>query len=535
MALDDRPKLPRKTPRLKAMATLHATIQDERPLVQIAAGQLHRIAEEAEAHLIAAKAPFYQRGNHLVRPVLVETPASRDRTTRTPKLAMVNDVYMRLALAQHMRWEKFDMRCNDWITADPTKDIASTLNAKYGDWRFPAVTGVIGTQTMRWDGSLILTAGYDVRTGLILMDPPDLPEMAEKPGRYDALNALALLKELLIGFPLVGPGSLSVALSAFITPVVRAALDAVPMHVTTAPQAGSGKSYLFDISSAISLGQLCPVIAAGKTEDEMEKRLGAALMGGQPIISIDNVNGELGGELLCQAVERPLIRPRILGKSEIGEVQNRATFFATGNNIVLLDDMTRRALICSLDSGHENPELRMFGTKPAQTVLDERGPYIAACLTIVRAYHLAGMPGRLTPLASFEAWSDMVRSALVWLGEDDPIITMEKARENDPTRVNFAGLVHAWSVEVGVGRNYEITAAGLVGNADEGIQGVYRYPLLRDALHEIMPEKRLNSKSLGRWLSRHENKISNGVKLQKIADPVNGHHWYLHGNEPRLF
>lgn len=510
-----------------AVEKMREAAEDDRPLIQIAAGQLARIAAEAEEHLIAAGAAFYQRGNHLVRPVLIETPAARGRTMQVPRLAMVDDIYMRLALAEHIRWEKFDKRCDDWVAADPTKDIAATLNARYGDWKFPPVTGVIGTQTMRWDGSLVLRPGYDPQTGLILVNPPELPDMPDKPTRDDALDAIALLKELIADFPFAGQGSISVALSAFITPVVRAALAAAPMHVTTAPQMGSGKSYLFDIAAAIALGQLCPVIAAGKSEDEMEKRLGAALMGGQPIISIDNVNGELGGEMLCQAVERPVIKPRILGKSDMGEVQNRATFFATGNNITLLDDMTRRVIICALDAGEEKPELRRFRTKPAQVVLDDRGPYIAACLNVVRAYHLAGKPNRLPPLASFEDWSDMVRSALVWLGEDDPIITMERARENDPMRVAFAAFIHAWSTEVGTGRSYEMTAAELVKAAEEGQQGVWRHPLLRDAVHEIIPEKRLNSKSLGKWLARHENKLSGGLKLVKVPDEVHGHRWYL--------
>ena len=507
---------------------------DPRPVIRLIAGDLARIADEAEDALITAKIPFYRRGKQLMRPVIETAPASDERETRTPRLAAVDDVYMRLTLARHARWQRFDRRADDWVPADPTKDMAATVNARYGDWRFQAVTGIIGTQTMRRDGSLLIAPGYDARTGLILLDPPELPEIVAEPTRDDAIDALNLLSELVAEFPFAGTGSRSVALSALITPVVRASLATAPMHVTTAPQAGTGKSYVFDIAAAICIGQPCPVIAAGKTEDEMEKRLGAALMAGQPLISIDNVNGELGGELLCQAVERPLITPRILGKSEIGQVQNRATFFATGNNLVLLDDMTRRAVICSLDSGEERPELRRFGSKPAQTILADRGPYIAACLTIVRAYHFAGRPERLAPLASFEDWSDMVRSALVWLGEDDPISTMEKARENDPARVSFAGLVHAWAHEIGTGRNYEMTAAELIKAIGEGYDGVYRYPQLRETLHDIIPEKRLNSKSIGRWLTRHTDKVSDGLKLKKIADAKNGHRFFLHDPSTQL-
>ena len=45
----------------------------------------------------------------------------------------------------------------------------------------------------------------------------------------------------------------------------------------------------------------------------------------------------------------------------------------------------------------------------------------------------AGKPGRLPRLASYGAWSDLVRSALVWLGWADQCASIEATRENDPT------------------------------------------------------------------------------------------------------
>src|SRR4051812_11530345 len=102
------------------------------------------------------------------------------------------------------------------------------------------------------------------------------------------------------------------------------------------------------------------------------------LLGAVPIISPDNVNGELGGEALCQMIERPLVRVRILGKSAVPELECRAMFFATGNNLVLVGDMTRRAVLCTLDAGMERPELRPFGFDPIKRVLADRGAYVAA-------------------------------------------------------------------------------------------------------------------------------------------------------------
>jgi len=84
-----------------------------------------------------------------------------------------------------------------------------------------------------------------------------------------------------------------------------------PLHAIRAFTPGSGKSFLVDLAAVIATGRRCPVIAAGKTEEETEKRLGALLRDAVPVVSIDNVNGELGGDMLCQLMERPLVRVRI--------------------------------------------------------------------------------------------------------------------------------------------------------------------------------------------------------------------------------
>ena len=77
-------------------------------------------------------------------------------------------------------------------------------------------------------------------------------------------------------------------------------------------------------------------------------------------------------------------------------------------------------------------------------MLADRGSYIAAALTIVRAYLAADCPGLLPPVASFRDWSHLVRSPLVWLGRADPVDTMEAARADDPTRSNLRAIVSAY-------------------------------------------------------------------------------------------
>src|SRR4029453_9741582 len=141
-------------------------------------------------------------------------------------------------------------------------------------------------------------------------------------------------------------------------------------HAARAPVSGSGKSYLFDSAAAIAIGQIMPVKAAGRTEEETEKRVGAALLTGQPLICIDNVSIALKGDALCQAIERPLVEVRVLGLSKNVRVEARGTsLYCTGNNLVIVGDLCRRVITIVLDPEMERPELREFNGAPVVKIL----------------------------------------------------------------------------------------------------------------------------------------------------------------------
>lgn len=490
----------------------------DRPSIQVCAGELHNLASEGEAALIAAEAPFYARSGNLVRPIVDELPASDGRRTKVARLGTVTGDTIVDHLSRAADWVKFDGRRKMLTRIDPPRVVAQTILARDGEWRFPRLAGVITTPTLRPDGSILSAPGYDPDTQLLLLDPPPLPRMADKPTRENALAALQFLDGLLAEFPFVGVASRSVALSGLITPVVRGAMQVTPMHVTSAPVAGSGKSFIIDLAAAISIGQRAPVIAAGRDEAETEKRLVSALFAGQPIISIDNVNGELGGDFLCQMIERPIVEPRVLGMSKSIRIESRATTFATGNNIRLVGDMTRRVVLCSLDPNMERPELRKFNGAPFELILANRGKYIAAALTIARAYAVAGHPDQLPALASFEDWSRVVRSALVWLGRPDPVETMEAARADDPTTSSLRGVLSAWYEAVGSGAR---TTAKIIEVAKERDPlGNQIRPDFLQSLADVAGERNgeINTRRLAKWLSSHRGRIVDGMKFVDDQD-----------------
>ena len=211
---------------------------------------------------------------------------------------------------------------------------------------------------------------------------------------------------------------------------------------------------------------------------------------------------------------------RPLGTTDMKTVGNAFTVFLNGNNTVVAADMVRRIIKCSLDANIESPETRVFEHNPLGDIIKDRGTYIAAVLTVCRAYVCAGYPDRLPALASFEAWSDLVRSALVWLGKCDPVDTIQELREADPARESRAKVFDAWVKQLGVEKAYQVseviseTKPFFGGSADESID---EHKELRAALLEIAADYKdpqaISPKRLGKWLTKMQKNVSGQHKL----------------------
>ena len=514
----------------------------DKPLIRVTAGHLDTLADEAEQAIIAAGVAVYQRGGELVRPVRRELPAAHGQTTLAAGLTVVTLPAAVDQLSTVARWERYDGRAKDWLQTDPPERVAKILLSRAGRWTVPHVAGVVTVPTMRPDGSILSAPGYDTATRLHHEHDANLiltPAVAN-PTRLDADRAIADLQNLISEFPFVDDVARSVGLSALITPVVRGALSVAPLHAIRARTAGTGKSFLADLASAIATGRPCPVTSAAPGDEaETEKRLTGLLLAGFPLLSLDNVNGELSGDLLCQAVERPLIRVRPMGRHDIAEIESRSTIIATGNNLRLRGDMVRRTIVCDLDAGMERPELRQFDADPVAIVQLDRGRFVSAALVIVRAYVLAGQPGQLPPIASFADWSNLVRSSLVWLGCADPAASMETARADDPELETIREVMAAWHDANGPAgttcRRTIVLASERCARVDEnGDHSAYasqhglRFPGLHDALARVaMGRSGIDATRLGRWLQSREGRIVDGRRFKRDGTTEGSARWML--------
>jgi putative DNA primase/helicase len=487
------------------------------PVIRVRAGKIDALADEAENALLSAGADVFQRAGRLVRPGVTEVSAADGRRTVAAGLHELLRPAMIEELARVAEWQAYDARLDSWKVIDPKRSVADVLAARVGRWRLRSVDAITACPTLRPDGSILASPGYDSATRIYYHPDPNLrmPAMTDCPTLADAQAAVALYGDLLREFPFIGQADKAVALSLIVSAVVRGALGMVPVHAFTAPAPGTGKSYLGDVTAAIVSGRWCPVITPGRTEEELEKRLGAMLLAGYQIISLDNMTTGLGGEALCQITERPTVRIRVLGKSETPECEFRGIFVANGNNLIVAGDMTRRVVLGRLDAVMERPENRQFSFDPVKLILADRGRYIAAAMTIVRAYIAAGQPNKLPVLASYSSWSDMVRSALVWTGCGDPVETMKDIRDTDPVLTTLRTVLECWRVTFG---DEEMTAAEVAaryarGFDPEGPNGE-ELTALRAALEPVAAVRGvIDANRLGYWLRSSKGRLAGGWKF----------------------
>ena len=540
-ALDARPDPP-----LDPAPTPAVPGEPRRETIRVDVGYLPEAADQAEAALIRAEAGIYQRG-FLCRVSRHPTATVRGitRPTGVVLIAAVDEVYLRDLLDRLVEWEHWNQRKKAYTRCNVPDSIAKTVLARSGLWHFPVLTGVIGAPTLRPDGSLLATPGYDPATGLFF-DPQGetFPPIPDRPTRDQGRAALDLLiRDVLAnpctnaadstGFAFASAAARAAALSAILTALVRHALSKAPLHLFRACRAGSGKSLLADTVALIATGRPATVFDLAEDDPaEQEKRLLAVFLAGDAVINLDNLEGPLGGKSLAKMLTAETFTGRVLGQSRTVTVPTAATWLATGNNTLVKEDITRRVVLCELDPQLEAPEKREYDRNLAEWIPAHRPALVAAALTALRAYIVAGQPKQPHPvMGSFEEWSRWVRDALTWLGEADPLGDTDKMEDTDPVRVKLRALLVAWH---GAFKSIPSTCAEAVARANDtrrdetGAEGPAD-PVLHETLTEFFSDAKrggLSSQHIGDFITKYQRRIECGARFEaagKLATkPSNG-------------
>lgn len=396
---------------------------DEDGPPEIVITTLEHEVTDAAVRAIGSDPGIYQRGGQLVHVLAAQVAGEDTLDPGAPVIAALPSAVLRVRLAAAARWRA--VRRGELEAAHPPRwavDAVHTL----GEW--PGVrplTGVVEAPTLRRDGTLLDRPGYDAPTGLLFApNGGEWPAIPEAPTLEDAQRALAVLDEVIVDFRFAAEHHRSSWLALVLTLLARYAIDGpVPMTLVDAPVAGAGKGLLADVACRIGTGRAMPLDGYPRSDEELDKRLLAWALGARPVVGLDNLSGKLGGDSLCRALTARVVSGRLLGSTSERTAPIRATFVATGNNVELGADMHRRIVHVRLAPLEEDPSTRAgFVHDDLVGYVMARRPALAvAGLTVLRAFVAAGRPvQRLEPWGSYEAWSGLVRAALVWAGRADP-------------------------------------------------------------------------------------------------------------------
>lgn len=519
------PKVKRKKER---QAPKNITLPETgKPKIVYRPGELPRLVEELE-NSIRGKA--WQRDTLLVR--VINLPEKKSyhglRMAKGTSVIAPFDTSDLMLLAN---------KCADWIKIKTTKDtieeipidppqvVLQAFLAAKGYWTLPPLSGLVTCPIIRPDGSILDKPGYDKLTGLYAdFDAKDFPLVDITPTKEEAQNALAILKEALSEFAFKTDIDRAVALAAMLTAILRPSVRSAPLFAFSAPTPGTGKSTLANVIGIIATGRNCAAMDFNRDENEFKKAVFASLMEGSPVTLIDNIMGEFNSSLLNIILSEETIKGRVLGFSKNASLPTTSLWLATGNNLTICGDMTRRTLICTLDAEVEKPAERAFQRKNFEKwVLDHRGELVHAALTILRAYHVAGkpIPDGMNPMNGFNDWSHFVRGSLAWLGEADPKDSQLEIEAHDPEREGLRTVLHAWHEHFG--SSFVTTKDLLAREALGGGELPDSQIALYQALLEAIPHGReLTGRILGKWLARHNGRVIDGLKLintgQKIRE-----------------
>ena len=389
-----------------------------------------RVNDEAAASLANAR-DLYQRGGVLVQAVEQDAPSPEDAEVRRAAGALVvrdlppallQDRQSRAAVYLRAVERKEGV---EYVKAPPPAWCVAAVHAR-GHWpAVPVLAGVVTHPVFLPDGTMLVAPGYHRPTGLLVRPPRGLAvSVPESPTLADAKAAMAELVMLVGDFPFQSPVYEAAWLAALLTLPARSAFcGSSPLFLFDGNTRGVGKGLLADVIALVVLGVRFPVMSYTPDAEEMRKRITSLALEGERSVLLDNLSGPIGNGVLDAALTTDTWRERILGGNRTYNGPLDLTWFATGNNCELRADTGRRTCHIRLETPDERPELKSGFRHPKLRahVREHRAKYLSCVLTILRAWHVAGRPCVSLPAwGSFEEWSDVVRSCVVWLGLPDP-------------------------------------------------------------------------------------------------------------------
>lgn len=557
-AIQSEEKPPEEAPRRKTRDAAPSA-GDGKPVIYLKAGKIDRSIEQSIAALRADE-DLYQREGVLVHVTGTVRPDEQQLFDGSPRIWTMAVDTLRERLCKHAAWVKMDMRSESWVPANPPDPIVRGVSTRKKWDGLRHLAGIIETPSLRPDGSVISTPGYDPVTGYLYAPRCTFPELPVCPVLEDAQRALAALEDVFIDFPYSSLACRSMVVAAALTLLARPAIrGATPGFIWDANTPGSGKTLQADAASLIGIGRDAGRIGFPMDKrsynDEVAKVLCAYALMGARLITFDNLSGggdapDFGGSTLeAVLTSGDTAAFRILGRNEMITAPWRTVIFGTGNNVSIARDMLRRIMISRIDSPHERPEQRPLedfkhperAFRLKAWIEENRPVLVVAGLTLLRAHAIAGRPGPKRTWASFETWTNVIANAIVWAGGADPLdCRPAEDGEENPEKRAIGVVLRNWERLDPERRGLTIKSALACLYPQERLRGHTLPPDgfddMREALEQLVhpkPRQAPEANALSAVFRRFKRSVVHGRKFDTARmDRAGTVRWIVVGNDP---
>lgn len=407
------------------------------------------------------------------------------------------------------------------ITAKPPGDVIADMLASPHP-PLPQLSRIVEAPVFARDGAVQTAPGYHPASRTYYHpDGLEVPPVPAQPSA-DALRKAVglLLNELLVDFPFATPADKAHAVALLLLPFARDLIvGPTPLHLIESPGPGTGKGLLAETCLRVAFaGPPAPIPETGEDE-EWRKRITAALLHGAGAILIDNVNQPLSSGVLAAALTTSTWSDRVLGRSELVSLPQRAIWIATANNPTLSTEVARRSIRIRLDARADRPWQRppeQF-THPAllSWVTDHRSELVHAALCLIQAWLAAGKPspeGR--SLGSFPNWALVIGGVLHVAGIPSFLDNLDTLYE----RADVEGA--AWREFVGVWwkafHNNSVLVKELVGLTEHV-----------DGLEIGGKDERGRCMSLSKKLSKQADRVFERYRIEPAGKEHGSARWVL--------
>lgn len=487
------------------MGTLNeAMMPDGRVLIPVHRGRLHETVEKIDAVLAAYAGNLYRRGRAPVE-VFVDEGVYR--------FATVSSEYYSALISRYCAFQRYDGPDEDdeekWVNIDPPRPAVTAHHTANSNSLRPLI-GIADTPIVRRDGAIVTVQGYDPATRYLYASSCNIPDVPLLPTRAQAEAATAELLDLVSTFNVLEDVDTSAIIAAIITPLIRSACDIVPLFWCDGHTSESGKGEIARCASVLRTGANAAETTYSSDDERNRRDLLARAYGGDPIVIWDNLpnGGQVGSTWLCTWVTSTDLSMRTMYEDADTKFPNASTFYLSGNNCRLKEDLSTRCVRARLD-GLPNPAKG----PPSARARERRGHYVNCVLTLIRAWMTSGDTVKLPFSTRFHDWDRIVRSALIWIGLADPLGNIESIKDSDAPRRARGDFIRAWHAVYGEKptRVSEAVSRMLTPTMDTERE-------MRAAFEAIFGAKAPNNSNLGTLVESMARQNHRGLRFLKATN-----------------